>query len=909
MTSRYEGFEPVDEPLREDVRMLGAMLGDVLREQGGDPLFERVERARGAAIRRRAGEPDAESELAASLADLDVGAAREVVRAFSSYFLLVNMAERVHRIRRRREYLKEGSPAQPASLLAVARELRDQGFDRAGLERLLDELCITPVLTAHPTEAVRRTILAKEQRVARLLVDRIEQPDMTEREAASVQDRLYNEITISWQTEEQLSVRPTVADEVEHTIFYLTDVVYRVVPALYDALARALDDAFPDRAAAWRAPRPIVRFGTWVGGDMDGNPNVGAETILATLKRQRELVIGRYRSEVLKLFDHLSQSSSRVGVSPEVLGRRERYAELFPGVASTIPGRYEEMPYRRLLWLIWARLGATREDGDGGYDGPEELDDDLMVIASSLRDHAGHRGGLALVERLRRRVQTFGFHLATLDIRQDAEVHRRVCGRLLRDERFADRSVEERTRRLRDALRADAVAETGAAEDEETGRTLEVFRAIGEARRRFGEQAIGPFIISMAQGPDDALAVILLARAAGLAEGGAAVPLDVAPLFETVDDLDRAGRSLRELIEEPTYREHLRGRDDRQLVMLGYSDSSKLAGIAASRWALHRAQEELVSVADEGGVHLTLFHGRGGTIGRGGSKPRAAILAEPRGAIRGRLRVTEQGELINGKYGLRGIAERTLEVATGAVLEATARSDGERAPERTWREAMETIAEGSREAYTALMRDEPELVTYFRQATPIDAIERMQIGSRPASRRSGRGLEDLRAIPWVFAWTQSRHLVPGWFGVGSGLTRALERHGSAVLREMAAHWRVFGNLLADVEMVLAKADLDIAGHYAELAGEAGARIYPRIRDEFQRTLERVLELQGSDAPLDREPVLQRAIRLRNPYVDPMSLLQVDLLRRWRAGGREDEALQNALFETIRGIARGMQNTG
>jgi phosphoenolpyruvate carboxylase len=900
---------PLETPLREDVRMLGGMLGDVLREQGGDPLFERVEAARRAAIRRRRGEAGAEGDLAGALSNLDAGLAREVVRAFSAYFSLVNMAERVQRIRRRREYMRRGSAPQPASLMSVVRDLRDRGLDRVDVETLLEDMCITPVLTAHPTEAVRRTMLSKEQRVARLLVDRIEQPDMTAPEAEAVRDRLYNEITISWQTEEQLSVRPTVAEEVEHTIFYLTDVVYRVIPALYDALERALDASYPGSPQGRRSPGPIVRFASWVGGDMDGNPNVGADTILATLGRHRELALGRYRSEVLRLFDHLSQSSSRTSVSEAVVDRLREYAERFPDVSDSIPARYREMPYRRLLWMIWARLGITESDEPGAYDSPEQLDADLGIIADSLVRHSGRRAGLALVRRLRRRVRTFGFHLATLDVRQDAEVHRRVCGRRLGFEEFPSLSVAERTEALRRALRSGAVDPVPGPGDEEETRTLEVFRAIGEARERFGEHAIGPFIISMAQGPDDALAVLLLARTAGLTDSRDTVPLDVAPLFETVDDLDRAGRSLTELLEEPIYREHLAARGDRQLVMLGYSDSSKLAGLAASRWALHRAQEDLVSIADAHGVHLTLFHGRGGTIGRGGSKPRAAILSEPSGAVRGRLRVTEQGELINGKYGLRGIAERTLEVATGAVLEASVRDDEDTGPSKSWREAMTTISDASREAYTALMRDDPDLVTYFRLATPIDVIERMQIGSRPASRRSGRGLRDLRAIPWVFAWMQSRHLLPGWFGVGRGLSVAIERHGRDVLVDMAQGWRVFGNLLSDVEMVLAKADLDIAGQYAGLAGEVGRRLFPRIRDDFETTRELVVELQGCEAPLDGEPVLQRAISLRNPYVDPMSLLQVDLLRRWRATDQRDEGLQEALFETVRGIARGMQNTG
>lgn len=870
MNEREHAYRSIEEPLRNDIRMLGEMLGDVLREQCGDELFERVEGARTAAIGRRRGDAGAGNELAALLADLDLHTARDVVRAFSAYFQLVNMAERVHRIRRRRDYLKTGSQPQPGSLLAVMGSLRERECSRSQVEATLELMQITPVLTAHPTEAVRRTMLSKEQRVARLLVDRIERPDMTRHEAESIRERLYNEITLGWQTEEHLATRPTVAEEAEHTLFYLSDVVYRVIPALYDALAQALDEAYPGETGDHRPPRPIVRFGTWVGGDMDGNPNVNATTIIETLERQRRLVIDRYRAELRTLFDHLSQSRSRVGVSPEVIERCERYEALLPDAAASIPARYGEMPYRRLVWLMWSRLQATVEEDPAGYDSAEEFEADLECIARSLREHAGERAGLSLVERLDHRVRTFGFHLATLDVRQHAGA--------LRD--TADRA------------------------------TLDVFRAMADARRRFGSRAIGPFIISMARGPEDVLAVLRLARAAGMAASEEdPVAVDVAPLFETVDDLERAGAALRDLVENPVYHEHLRSRGNRQFVMIGYSDSSKLAGLAASRWALHRAQEELVTVADANGLDLTLFHGRGGTIGRGGSKPREAVLAAPAGAVRSRLRVTEQGELINAKYGLRGIAERTLEVTTGAVLEASLSGSADQAVEEGWRDAMDTIAETSRRSYQELMRDDSDLVTYFRHATPIDVIERMRIGSRPASRKHGGGLEDLRAIPWVFAWTQSRHLVPGWFGVGSGLAAAVARHGRSVLGEMAEGWPLVATMLADVEMVLAKADMDIASHYARLAGVVGDRVYPRIREEYERTREHVLALNGGDEPLDREPVLQQAIRLRNPYVDPMSLVQVDLLRRWRAGGRRDESIARELFETVRGIARGMQNTG
>jgi len=559
-----------------------------------------------------------------------------------------------------------------------------------------------------------------------------------------------------------------------------------------------------------------------------------------------------------------------------------------------------------LLWLVWERLGATAEERSGGYPGPAAFAGDLELVASSLGLNRGHSAGLGLVRRLLERVRTFGFHLATLDVRQDALVHRQDVGAVLGVGGFENLAPEERARRLREALAAFPAA--AVAGEGEPG-TLAVLRSVGEARRRFGAEAVGPHIISMAQGADDVLALLYLARRAGLVGPDGAVDLDVAPLFETVDDLERARGTLETMLRDPLYRSHLTSRGDEQVVMLGYSDSSKISGLAASRWALFRAQEGLVALADDAGIRLTLFHGRGGTVSRGGGKPRAAILAEPHGAIRGRLRVTEQGEIVHAKYGLRGIAERTLELVAGAVLEATAVADPARAPRRSWRAVMGTVAAAARDAYDALVHRDPELIPYFRLATPIDVVERLRIGSRPPSRRGGASVEDLRAIPWVFAWTQSRHLLPGWYGVGSGLEAAAAEHGEGRLADMAKGWPFFANLLADVEMVTAKADMAIAGRYAELAGEVGERVFPRLREEYERTVSWVTRLQGISEPLEREPVLKRSIELRNPYVDPMSLVQVDLLRRWRETGRDDRELERALFTTVRGIARGLLNTG
>jgi len=450
----------------------------------------------------------------------------------------------------------------------------------------------------------------------------------------------------------------------------------------------------------------------------------------------------------------------------------------------------------------------------------------------------------------------------------------------------------------------------GAGEDAEAERTLAVFRAFEEARETYGSRAVGPFILSMARDADDVLTALVLARWGGMgSKSGKGIPLDVAPLFETVADLESAPEVMRRLAEDDLYRRHLTGRGDRQMVMLGYSDSNKDGGLAASRWALHRGQAALLAALEGTGLHLTFFHGRGGTVGRGGGKTHRAVLAAPPGSIAGTLRMTEQGEVIEDKYGLRGIAMRTLERTVGSVALVTAIPRRPDPREERWRAVLDDLAEASRVAYRTLVYDHPDFPMYFRHATPIDVIERLSIGSRPPARRGGGGIENLRAIPWVFSWTQSRHLLPGWFGLGTGLEKAREEHGNEMLHAMAEGWPFFRNLLDDAEMVLAKADLGIAARYADLAEETGTRLFPQIREEHARTVQTILDLKGTESLLAHDPTLQRSIRLRNPYVDPMSLLQVDLPRRWRETDRQDEALFSALLATVHGIAQGLQNTG
>ncbi|MGD8688582.1 MAG: phosphoenolpyruvate carboxylase, partial [Gammaproteobacteria bacterium] len=873
MAKRSIHFPSKDEPLREDVSALGTLVGAILREQGGPSLFENVEAARLAAIRRREGNRNAEQELLELVGNLTPHDATELVRAFASYFQVVNLAERVHRIRRSRDYDREGGGPQPESLEDAILKLKEAGLTPGDVAPLVADMRIEPVFTAHPTEATRRSILEKQQHIARRLVDRLD-PSMTPLERDTALARIRSEVTSGWQTEEHPSARPSVADEREHVLFYVTDILYRIAPAFYETLQRALERVYGDEGGNIRMPT-ILRLGSWVGGDMDGNPNVDADTIRESLVEQRAMILRLYRRELTTLYRTLSQSLSRVSVDEALLARIHEYDDRFPDVRSDLPARHRDMPYRVILRFVRHRLRATARDTDGAYASADEFRADLEMVHASLCNNRGEHAGAFQVQRLLRRAHTFGFHLATLDVRQDSLVHRRVMGRLLDDPDWLERTPAERTDRLRELLVGGAACPESS--DAEVRHTLEVFRAIAEGRARYGAHAFGPYIISMARAADDVLTVLLLARWGGLTGEDESIPVDVAPLFETVADLSEGPDVMRELFRDEFYREHLRSRRERQVVMLGYSDSNKDGGIAASRWAVQRAQAELVAVCRAASVRMTLFHGRGGTTSRGGGKTHHALLAAPAGAVAGRLRVTEQGEMINAKYGLRGIAMRSLEQMTGAVMMATALPPRENARAEQWRRIMEVVASESRSAYRKLVYDDPRFNDYFRQATPIDVIERMAIGSRPSARRSQTGIEDLRAIPWVFAWTQSRHILTGWYGVGTGLAAAVERFGEEEVRDMVRQWPFMGTLLDDVEMVLAKSDMPIAERYAGLADPSLRYIFEQIRDEFALTEQWVFRLKGTEALLDDDPTLQRAIRLRNPYVDPMSLLQVQLL--------------------------------
>ncbi|MGV8922856.1 MAG: phosphoenolpyruvate carboxylase [Thermomonas sp.] len=892
-------FFETDDLLRDDVRRLGAMVGQIIAEQVSPEFLEQVESLRQAAIARREGGAHVD-ELAAPLAKVSVREAESLVRAFAAYFGTTNIAERVHRIRRRRDYQRSGSAPQPGGLEAVLAELRDAGVGFDAFAALLQRLSIEPVFTAHPTEAMRRVLLEKERDVVERLVSDIDRTHTPPERRTDLQ-RIQLALTSAWQTSETPASSPTVADERAHVGFYLADVLYRVLPVFHETFAEAIEQAYGQRPVL----PPLLRFGTWVGGDMDGNPNVGASTILAALEAQRAQVLVNYRRDLRRLSSVLSQTRDRAGIDPAIDACIASYRTLLPQVP--LPrARRANMPYRELLGLMGARLQATQAGSDTGYASPQALLEDLGLVEASLLANRGEHAGHFAVHRVVRRVQAFGFHLAALDLRQDSAWHDAALAALDNDAGWPGRSVDARVARLHGWL--DGAPLANAKTDDATARsTLKVFRAVIEARRRFGTHAIGLYIISMSRSAADALAVLALARAAGCIENDV-VPLDIAPLFETVADLEAAPAVMRALFDDPVYRSHLRARGDRQTVMLGYSDSAKDGGIIASRWALQRTQVALTTLAQESGVRIAFFHGRGGSISRGGGKTERALYAAPRGSVDGSLRVTEQGEVIHRKYGIRALALRNLEQTTAAVLRASLLPRPADAREERWRMILGELAELARARYRALVYDEPRFHAYFRAATPIDVIERLRLGSRPSRRRDG-GVQDLRAIPWVFAWAQNRSGMTAWYGVGHALREGIQVHGMEVMREMADHWPFFATLLDDVEMVLAKSDMDIFEQYSRLAGDDHAALFPQISAEFNAARDAILAIRQEDDLLVNDGRLRLSIRLRNPYVDPISLLQVELLQRWRKSGRADDATLHALMVTVNGIAAGIQNTG
>ena len=905
--------ESIDSPmkdagLREDVEALGDLVDEILRDQGGDAFFQLVQGDRAAALRRREGAACAslDRSLESRTAGREALAASNLTRAFSTWFQAVNTAEKVHRVRRRRQYLFDAHAAQPGGIPECIARLKEEGLSLDEALSLIGSMSIEPVFVAHPTESTRRTILRKQLTIAQGLLDR-HNPTLMGAELDTLRSRVRLEIASIWQTEEHPREGLTVADEREHVLFYLVEILYRVVPLFYEEIEGALASAYGVPVESLNVPS-ILYFGSWVGGDMESSDDIHAKTIRETLQRQQQLIVSTYYEECGHLAEALSQSARRVEISGELAERIESYSALLPEASRFAPARHDRMPYRIYFGQIGERLKATYEGRPNAYQSCDELLSDIKIAAYSLTDNRGRHAGYFLVRRFIRRVRTFGFHIATLDVTQSARVHHQVIAQGLGAPEWMSLAPAERLARLRELLARDQGPI--AALDGAGRRALWVFDTIAHARHKFGTRAIGAYIVSGAESVDDLLAVLLLARWAGTADKHTGeCRLDVAPLLESLSALEGAGELLRRLNDEPAYRRHLAAGDNRQTVVIGYSDANKQAGFGASRWALQTAQHRLLEAAHDTGVGLTIFHARGGTPARGGGATEKLVEAAPAGSIRGTLRLTEQGEVVSQSYGLRPLAMRTLERTFAALALASAHAGDEAQVPPRFLAAMDTISARSLEAYRALVFGDARFAEFLREATPLDVIERMHIGSRRAMRPGEEGIRGLRAIPWVFAWSQSRHMLPGWYGFGTGLAAALDEHGQETLRAMLAGWPFFAHLVDDVEAMLARTDLEIAAHYEGLASEELRACAEPIRREFQLTVRCVLPLRGSAQLLDSDPTMQRSIKLRNPYVDPMHLMQVDLLRRWRATERKDAALFAALRATIGGIAQGLQATG
>ena len=896
--------------LRDDVHMLGTLVGEVLRDQGGDELFALVERDRTLSIARRDGDTAAATELEQRVVGRAPGLARDLERAFSTWFQAVNLAEQVHRIRRRRAYFQDDAERpQPGGVDDAISRLKAAGLDLDQVTALLRSLHIVPVFMAHPTESTRRTILRKQLRLAELLYDRLN-PTLAPNEQRASLGRIRVELTTGWQTEDHPRQRLTVADEREHVLFFLAEVLYRIVPNFYEEIAESLAKHYGVDADLLELPT-IIRFGSWVGGDMDGNPDVHAKSLRETLVRHQQTIINAYFLEVQSLAQLLSQSASRSGLSIALRQRSDEYTTLLPGARTNAPARHDRMPYRVFLGQIAERLRATYDGRPTAYDGPAQFQRDIDLVAESLRAHRGRHAGLFAVCRLQRRIATFGFHLATLEVRQHTSVHHAVLEQGLDLPGWAALPAVQRSQQLLELIACDAGPR---AELDAVGRrTLAVFEAMLQCRRRYGADSIGSYIVNGAQGPDDVLAALLLARWAGVFDKrNDEIAIDFAPMFIAPEALERAGETLRELLAIPLYRAHLDARGRRQSVHIGYSESNKQLGIAASRVAVYRAQGAIAAAIAAAGEEHQIAHARGGSIPRGGGRIDGIVTATPPSIVNGWLKLTEQGEGINQHYGLGPIALRTFERAFGALSQACAAVMSQRVtePDQGMLAVADQLAAASAQRYRSLIDGSPTFRRWFADVTPIDVIERMQIGGRPITRDGLEGFTALRAVPWVFAWTQNRMLLPGWFGAGSGLQAVIESAGLGEARRAVREWAFLRSLLEDIEVMLARTDLDIAAYYVGLHRSAASNDYlQQVRTEYALTRRWLLELKEQTDLLDADRTQQRALALRNPYVDPMNLMQVDLLRRWREGGRTDQELLDALLASVNGIAQGLQNTG
>ena len=928
-------------PLRRDVRSLGMLLGEVLREQAGDPLYEAVEALRRTAIARREAEaPQSGAANNASAAEnpeqalgrvrtLDLPAAYQLTRAFGFYFELINLAETNHRKRRRlshqlSENVSPASAVQRGDLRGTLRRLREAGINAEEAFALLRRICVSPVFTAHPTEVARRSVMFKRRRISDLLeqLDRIPVP---EPQLKALERDLIAEITALWQTDDVRSARPTVRDEIRMALDYYESSLFDTLPVLYAEVASALAAEYPSQQATGSVTNicdlpQLIRFGSWIGGDRDGNPFVTPQATREALGMAHSLLLTHYGRRLQNIFEQLASSTQQVPVSTELTALLHRYlAQLRTAGQNALEERFPHESVRLLIACIMMRLGATPQSAVPvpanpaltPYTRAADLLSDLTILRNSLNEHHGHRLAQMLIDPLLMEVRTYGLHLQTLDIRQHARVHAAALAE----------------------ISAWQVAEPLAlpsALSEQTAEVLETFRTIAELKKTYVPESIRQYVISGATSTEDVLRVLWLARLGGVeVEANGDDPgLQPVPLFESIEDLQNAPAIMRELWTSEGYRPLLKSWNHQQEVMLGYSDSNKDGGMITSTWEIYKAHRALHEVARECNVILRLFHGRGGTVGRGGGPTHRAIFAQPIDSFNGELRITEQGEVLNWKYSDVILAERNLELMIAASLDALARPDAAlqrdaQVPHLTgevlpiWETALDQLSATSYAFYRKHIVDDPDTFTYFEQATPVAELEHARLGSRPAKRSGKKSMGDLRAIPWVFGWMQSRQLVPAYFGVGHALNEFIQStpDGLTQLQTMARDFPLFLDIIRNVEMALAKADFGIARLYASLVEDEALRdrVFNTLEAEFNLTHRMILEITKQRSLLETNPVLNHSIRLRNPYVDPMSLIQVELIRRKRTatanGESESPELNRAISATINGISAGLRNTG
>jgi len=889
--------------IRQDVRELGALVGDTLGEQSSESAFETVERLRTASIDYRRGDGDSRAPLHDILDGLAPELESVVARAFTMYFELINLAEERERVRAIRRSSQEES-LEDGLETAVA-ELSET--DPGTIQQVLDDVLIEPTFTAHPTEARRKTVKSKLRWISNHL-ETLDERLLTDKEREQVEREVEAEVTSLWQTPQVRERRPEPEDEARNVQWYLENTLFDVVGEVYDELEDAVEAELDEPIDV---PK-LFEFRSWAGSDRDGNPFVTPEVTTNTLARQRRVVLERYREELKRLSGALSQDGERIDVGGDLHDSLAADREHLPGVAREAEERYPNEPYRQKLKLMRERLDRVEDIRPGGYEDADELLADVETIGASLRANGGEVVAEARVDPLARQVETFGFSLASLDLRDHQENHTEAVGEALAREGidYAGMDEPERVEVLTDAiLREEPLIDLGDRDglSGTTARVLERFDSLSDWQAEYGVEAIDTYCISMTEEPSHVLEVLFLADQAGVVHLPDHCGIDVVPLLETKSALSGARRIMGTLFENEAYRQALSARGDVQEVMIGYSDSNKENGFLAANWSLYENQRRLAEITDDHDVQLRLFHGRGGSISRGGGPMNEAMLALPRETVTGEIKFTEQGEAIAEKYGNRRIAERNLEQMINAQVRARKRALVEPDPDipDAWIDAMEEMAEVARMEYRDLLETEG-FVRYFEQATPITVIENLNLGSRPASRTGERNVEDLRAIPWVFSWTQSRCILPSWYALGTGIEAYLEDGGDVdTLAEMYDEWPFFETTLDRAALAVARTDLEIAQEYANLASpELREKFFPRLAGEYERTRELLLDVTGRDGPIQRD-WLEDSLDRRNPYVDPLNLLQANLLSQSHRSETEEKTLRL----TVKGIAAGMKNTG